>query len=40
MMLEEYDVEPERLKKDMEKLLDSLVEEGLVSLSPEKGAGK
>ena len=33
-LLEEFDVEPERLRQDMDKLLDQMLEQGLVELRP------
>ena len=33
-MLEEFDVEPERLEADLEALLQALAESGLVTLDP------
>jgi hypothetical protein len=33
-LLEEFDVEPERLRQDMDKLLDHMLEQGLVELRP------
>lgn len=36
-LLTEYDVEPARLRADLETLLDKLVEQGLVQLVPAHG---
>jgi hypothetical protein len=33
-MLEEFDVEPDRLEADLDDLLQALAENGLVTLSP------
>jgi hypothetical protein len=33
-LLAEYDVEPERLRTELDKLLDQLLEQGLITLAP------
>jgi hypothetical protein len=34
-LLREYDVDPERCRRDLAELLDSLVQQGLVEVAPE-----
>ena len=33
-LLTEYDVEPERLRQDLDELLDKLLEQGLIDMAP------
>ena len=33
-LLTEYDVEPERLRSDLDELLDKLLEQGLIEIAP------
>jgi hypothetical protein len=33
-LLDEFEVEPERLRQDMDRLLDQLLEQGLIELHP------
>jgi hypothetical protein len=33
-LLTEYDVEPERLRQDLDELLDKLLEQGLIEMAP------
>jgi len=33
-LLTEFDVEPQRLRKDMDEFLDQLLEQGLIELAP------
>jgi hypothetical protein len=39
VLLEEYEVEPERLRQDMEELLDQLLEQGLIEVCPAEISG-
>jgi hypothetical protein len=34
LLLAEFDVEPERLRRDLDKLLDQMMEQGLIELQP------
>jgi hypothetical protein len=37
-LLDEFEVEPERLRQDMDRLLDQMLEQGLIELHPGKAA--
>ena len=37
-LLDEFDVEPERLRRDMDRLLDQMLEHGLIELHPVEAA--
>jgi len=38
LLLEEFDVEPERLRRDMDRLLEQMLEQGLIELHPSEAA--
>lgn len=37
-LLDEFEVEPERLRQDMDRLLDQMLEQGLIELHPGQSA--
>ena len=37
-LLDEFEVEPERLRQDMDRLLDQMLEQGLIELHPGEAA--
>jgi hypothetical protein len=37
-LLAEFDVEPKRLRRDLDKLLDQMIEQGLIELQPGEAA--
>lgn len=38
LLLAEFEVEPERLRRDLDKLLDQMLEQGLIELKPVEAA--
>jgi hypothetical protein len=38
LLLAEFEVEPEHLRRDLDKLLDQMVEQGLIELQPGEAA--
>ena len=38
LLLAEFEVEPERLRRDLDKLLDQMLEQGLIELRPVEAA--
>lgn len=38
VLLAEFEVEPERLRRDLDKLLDQMLEQGLIELKPVEAA--
>ncbi len=38
LLLAEFEVEPERLRRDLDKLLDQMIEQGLIELQPVEAA--
>jgi hypothetical protein len=38
LLLAEFEVEPERLRRDLDKLLEQMIEQGLIELQPVEAA--